>query len=328
MAFWAENAPSKGGIYKTWTQQAKTARQLADSIEDILGADADLMSLTENEVSSLWTPGVADNALKRVSVLLRVSRWAQRQFRNTHGYRALTLEQGWQKTVSEACRSADEEIAHEQRYTVPELGRIWRLLMDPDAPIHPAIRYATLLGGEQRLGQVLATTVRHVTRVKSAWLVKPPQQPKKLTAWIALGTSQVEWFQELYAAAEQRPDGRLFPLSRGRAAKAWKKLETLADTQHFGWYGMRRAMIDLCDNARTDLLKNTDDPLDVSGDVVLDTISAHMPGGKRDAIYRNLPVGNRKAPLQPSGMWDILACATRVKLRARELAMERADSPL
>jgi hypothetical protein len=48
----------------------------------------------------------------------------------------------------------------------------------------------------------------------------------------------------------------------------------------------------------------------------------------RDALYRNSPVGVMTKPKQGTGMFDVLVSAMRVVRRARELAIERADSPI
>lgn len=328
MAFWKANPPTEGGIYKRWTQQARTARQLADQIEDKLGATRDLRTVTANASKQLWEEEVADNALKRVSVLQRLSRWVAREYRATHGYSALVLEDGWQKTVTEACRAPDDLIAEDKRFSIPEMGRIWRVVMDPTSPIHPAIRHAMLFGGEHRLGQVLNTTVRSVANAQGAWLFKPPERVKKLTSWILVDLEHVALFREVYAAAQQRSDGRLFPLTKAPARKHWQRLETLADVRPFGWYGARRVMTDLAVTALTDLIRDTEDPLDEADSVVLNAISGHKSPGEREGRYRSSTVGIRTAPVQPSGRWNTLIAAMRVRRRARELAIERADSPI
>jgi hypothetical protein len=138
----------------------------------------------------------------------------------------------------------------------------------------------------------------------------------------------MESFQELVEAAGRRPDGRLFPLTRGPAAQAWREVERLANVTPYGWYAMRRAMTDICDTARTELRNDPNEPLDVSGDVVLDAISGHRSKNVRDALYRNSPVGVMTKPKQGTGMFDVLVSAMRVVRRARELAIERADSPI
>lgn len=329
MAFWAENPPPKSGIYDCgWTLQARTARSLADEIEDMLGADRDFMTITSNDTGLLWQVGISDNAVNRVAVLLRVSQWAEREYGTSHQYRALSMPQGWKKKLRAITASPEKSISDEPRYTVPETGRMWRILMDPDAPVHPVIRNAALLGGEHRLGQVLNTTVHHVARAGAAWVFKPPEAGKKLTSWILVPLPAMESFQELVEAAGRRPDGRLFPLTRGPAAQAWREVERLANVTPYGWYAMRRAMTDICDTARTELRNDPNEPLDVSGDVVLDAISGHRSKNVRDALYRNSPVGVMTKPKQGTGMFDVLVSAMRVVRRARELAIERADSPI
>lgn len=328
MAFWRENPPPPGGIYGRWTQQAKTARQLADQIEDLLGADRDLRTITANVIGSLWKEGVADNAVKRVQVLQRLSRWAEREYLETHRYRRLLFEADWQSKVGEGARRATNRVVETKRFSVPEVGRLWRAVADPTSLVHPAIRHAMLIGGEQRLGQVLKSTVDSVARVQGAWLLKPPQERKKLTSWILIAPDHIELFASLYAAAQQRPDGRLFPLSKAPALKHWKKLEELAGVSAYGWYGVRRAMTDLCASAMTELVRDANDPLDLADALVLDTISAHKAKGQRDGRYRDSPVGDRRIPKQPSAVWDVLVAAMRVVRRAREVAIDRADSTL
>ena len=328
MAHWRENPPSEIGIYQSWTQQARTARQLADQIEDVLGSATDLRSITANSARRLWTEGVADNAVKRVDVLLRVSRWAAREFRDSHDYRPLYLAAGWQSEVSEASRSTDDQIVEEPRYNQPELGRIWRVLKDPNSTVHPILRAATLLGGEQRLGQVLRTTVKGVASHHGTWLFKPPQQKKKLTSWIMVDLDQIEMFRSLNTAAQQRPDGRLFPLSRSAALTAWKELERLSNARALGWYAMRRAMTDLCTKAFGELMRETEDPLPNVDSLVLNAITGHRPVGEREGRYRDSPIGERHIPVPQSGKWDVVLSAMRVRRRARELAMEMADCPI
>ncbi len=325
--FWAANPPSPRGIYVSWTLQARTARALADQIEDRLGADRAFLEITANDTRSLWETGVADNAMKRVSVLLRASRWAEREYRVSHGYRALALAHGWQGKVAAACRPVAKRVSREKRYSVPEAGRLWRVFYDPASPIHPVLRDAVLLGGEHRLGQVINTTLANTVNVSSAWAFKPPEQERKQTAWLIVPFRHFERFREILDAAARRQDQRLFPLSRGPLLKAWRHAEELAGVPHFGWYGMRRAMVDLCDLARTELLRDAEDPLDVVSEVVLDAISGHRSRDQR-GWYRDSPVGVRTAPMQPSGMWTVMVCAMRVAQRAREMALARADSPL
>jgi hypothetical protein len=329
MAFWAENPPPKSGIYDCgWTLQARTARALADKIEDMLGAERDLMTITSNDTGLLWQVGVSDNAVNRVSVLLRVSQWAERQYGTSHQYRALSMPQGWKKKLRAVTASPEKCISDEPRYSVSETGRMWRVLMDPESPVHPVLRSAALLGGEHRLGQVLNTTVHHVARAGAAWVFKPPEAGKKLTSWILVPLPFMERFQELVEAAAQRSDGRLFPLTRGPALQEWREVERLANVTPYGWYAMRRAMTDICDTAITELRNDTCEPLEVSGELVLDAISGHRSKSVRDAYYRNSPVGVLTRPKQGTGMFDVLVSAMRVVRRARELAIERADCPI
>lgn len=324
IAHWREHPPSDIGIYQSWTQQARTARQLADQIEDMLGADTDLLSLTENHVQKLWKAGVADNALKRVSVLLRVSNWAARHYRVSHGYTPLTLAPRWQSRIAKSARPRNRRRAKAKRYTPQEMGRIWKVLTDRSSPVHPAVRFAALVAGEQRLGQVLNTTVEDVVRVGGVFLVKPPEDGNKKTSWVRIDRTYLPEFLALYVAAKKRPDQKLFPLTRTPALKAWKKLETLAATSHHGWYGMRRTMTHFCDEALTALVRDREIPLKLSSAVVLDAITGHMPPGEREGVYRDSPVGVEEAPEAGSGMLDVITSAMRVVHLARALAIQGA----
>jgi len=86
-------------------------------------------------------------------------------------------------------------------------------------------------------------------------------------------------------------------------------------------------MADLCDAARCELTRNTEDPLAPGGDIVLDAIFAFRSLGVRSTRFIHSPVGSHRVPTQPSATWDILVSAMRVVRRARELAMERAMLP-
>lgn len=327
-AFWAANPPSRGGMYDIWTTNARAARALADQVEDLVGADRDLRSITAYDVLSLWTAAVAgENGVRQVDVLLRVCRWAEQAYAHSHGYHALRLPHGWRKRIAETCTMTEKRVQGGQRYTESETGRLWQALYAPDALVHPVLRDAVLLGGEQRLGQVLMTTASNVRKVGGVWVFRPPQSGNKLTTCIIVPVALTARFDAIMAAASARPDGRLFPSARSTMANAWHSLETLADVPPLGWNALRRSMADLCDAARCELTRDIANPLAPGGDVVLDAILALRSPGVRSTRYIDSPVGGHRVPTQPSAMWDILVSAMRVIRRARELAMERAILP-
>lgn len=327
-AFWAANPPSRGGMYASWTTNARAARALADQVEDLLGADRDLLSITAHDVLSIWTAATASaNGVRQVDVLLRVCRWAEREYGMSFGYHALRLPTGWRKRLSRARTTSNARAQGGRRFSVAEVGRLWRVLHSPDSLVHPVLRDAVLLGGEQRLGQVLMTTTKNVRKVGGVWVFRPPQSGNKLASWIIVPVALTERFTAMMAAASARPDGRLFPSARSTMADAWRSLERLADVPPLGWYALRRSMTDVCDSARDELNRDIEDPLAPGGEVVLDAISASRSPRVRSTRFIQSPVGDHRVPTQPSETWDILVSAMRVVRRARELAMERAMLP-
>jgi hypothetical protein len=312
-------------MYATWTSHARVARALADQLEALLGADRDLLTITASDVLSL---GVAkaggDIGMRRVDLLLRVCRWAEQEYGVSHGYRALRLQHGWRKRLAAAHTTTAERARGGRQYSVAETGRLWHVLHSPHARIHPVLRDAVLLGGEQRLGQVLLTTIDDVRQVDGVWVFRPPPSGNKLTSWIIVPDAQTKRFDAIMAAASGRPDGRLFPRSCSTMMNAWRSLEEQAEVQHLGWFGLHRSMIDLCDRALGELRRDAQNPLTQSGDIVLDAISAHKSTGLRSPRFIQSPVGDPSVPTQPSPMWDILISAMRVIRRARERAMHHA----
>ncbi len=327
-AFWAANPPARGGIYNAWTTNARAARALADQVEDLLGAARDLFSLTANDVLALWTAAaVSENGVRQVDVLLRICRWAEREYGVRHGYHALRLPTGWRKRLAAACTTTHARVQRDRRFSVAEAGRLWQVLHSPNSGVQPVLRDAVLLAGEQRLGQVLATTTNNVRKIGTVWVFRPPQSGNKLTSWIIVPFALTERFDAIMAAASARPDGRLFPSARSTMANAWRSLELLADVPPLGWYALRRSMADLCDAARCELNRDTEDPLAWDGDIVLDAIFAFRSPGGRSSRYIHSPVSDYRVPTQPSATWDSLVSAMRVVRRARELAMERVMLP-
>ncbi len=326
--FYASTPPTPKGLYKKWTPQARMTRGLADKIEDVLGADTAFFDLTPNDTRELWEEGVADNAIKKISVLLRVSRWAEVEFSKL-GYRRLVAPSAtWQQDVRKATRPEGEQLASESRYTTAEAGRMWRVLQDPESKISPVVRMAALVNAEARLGQVLNLKVQHCKKIWGAWYIKPPEHGRKITAWSVVPFEYQQRFSEAVTAAMGRPDQRVFPIQRRNALKAWHKIERLAGVEEYGWYAMRRAMIDLCIDALKDLRKDPASPLDVDDDVVLDVISGHKPAGIRKAIYLDAPVGDKPLPVRLSMAHKIVMSARAVVDRARATALDNADNPL
>ncbi|MFN8861968.1 MAG: hypothetical protein ACK5ZR_16815 [Gemmatimonadaceae bacterium] len=327
-AFWAANPPSHSGMYATWTTNARAARALADQVEDVLGADRDFLSITADDVLSMWTTAVvSENAVRQVDLLLRVCRWAEQEYAVSRGYRALRLPRAWRKWIAAACTLPAKRVQGGQRYSASETGRLWQVLYSPDSLVHPVLRDAVLLGGEQRLGQVLMTTIDDVSKVGGVWVFRPPQAGTKLTSWIIVPAELTERFDVILAAASARPNGRLFPRSCSTLANAWRSLEQQAEVPHLGWFALRRSMLDICDNAHGELTRDTKNPLARSGAIVLDAISAHAPSRVRARRFIQSPVGDECIPTHTSVTWDILVSAMRVVRRARELAMECASLP-
>ncbi|WP_310569746.1 hypothetical protein [Gemmatimonas sp.] len=326
-AWYAENAPSVKGLYKDWSDQARMVRGLADTIEDRLGANTPFYSLTPNDFRRLWSPGVADNAVKRIQTLLLVSGWASVEYAE-HGYRQLASPAGaWQQNIRQKTRAPGATLAREARYTGAEAGRVWRVLLDPEAAINPALRLAALVGAEARLGQVLNLRVEHCDKIWGAHYFKAPEAGRKLSSWLVVPLEHQGEFAAALEAAEARADGRLFPCTRRNALSAWHKIERLAGVPEHGWYAMRRAMTDLCVTALTEL-KNEPDAIDITDSVVLDVISGHQPNGVREAVYMDVPVGDRPLPTRRSTAHKLVMSARVVVDRARAMALAQADSPM
>ncbi len=325
--FYAETPPTPKGLYKKWSAQARMSRGLADKIEDKLGGDTPFFDLTPNDARELWKEGVADNAIKKISVLLRVSRWAEVEYAKL-GYRRLVPPSAtWQQDVRAATRPEGEERASEIRYTTAEAGRVWQVLQDPESKISPVVRLAALVNAEARLGQVLNLKVQHCRTIWGAWYMKPPEYGRKITAWSVVPFAYQVRFQEAVTAARGRPDQRIFPIQRRNALTAWHKIERLARVKQYGWYAMRRTMIDLCIGALKHLRKDPESPLDVDDDVVLDLISGHKPTGIRKALYLDAPIGDRGLPVPGSMGHKIIMSARTVVDHARATAVENFDNP-
>ena len=327
-AFWAANPPSSCGKYDIWSSNARVARALADQVEDVLGPERDLLTITAYDVLSMWTSEVVRmNAVRQVGVLLSVCRWAEKQYAVSHGYHGLRLPHGWRRRIAAACATPESRTRGGQRYSAAETGRLWQVLYSRDALVHPLLRDAVLLGGEQRLGQVLLTTTDDVGKVGGSWVFRPPQSGNKLTSWIIVPASLTERFEAIVTAASTRPDGRLFPCSSSTLAKAWHSLERQANVPHLGWFALRRSMVDICADVFWDLIRDSTHPLACPETIVLDAISSHAPQIKRPWRISESPVGLNRVPPQSSATWGILVSAMRVVQRARELAMECASCP-
>jgi hypothetical protein len=324
-AFWAANPPASHGMYASWSKHARIARALADQVEDRLGADRDLLTISANDVVSISAAeAVSEKGTRQVDLLLRVCRWAEQAYGVSHGYRALRLPHGWRTRLAAGHTTKLYRPQRDERYSEAETGRLWTVLYDPYARVHPVLRDAVLFGGEQRLGQVLLTTFDDVSKVDGVWVFRPPQSGNKLTSWIIVPDALTSRFDAIMAAASARPDGRLFPRSSSTLMNAWRSLEQQAEVPHLGWFGLRRSMIDLCDRALGELTRKAKNPLARSGDIVLDAISAHRSTGVRSTRFIQSPVGDDSVPTQPSPMWDILVSAMRVIRRARARAMHHA----
>ncbi len=326
-SWYAENPPSARGLYKDWSDQGRMVRGLADTIEDRLGANTPFCSLTPNDLRRLWTPGVADNAVKRIQTLLLVSGWASVEYAAL-GYRQLAAPTGaWQQDIRQKTRAPGATLAREARYTAAEAGRVWRVLLDPEAAINPAIRLAALVGAEARLGQVLNLRVEHCGQIWGAHYFKAPQAGRKLSSWLVVPLEHQGEFAAALAAAGSRADGRLFPCTRRNALSAWHKIERLAGVPEHGWYAMRRAMTDLCVMALKEL-QNEPDAIDITDSTVLDVISGHQPPSVREAVYMDVPVGDRPLPTRLSTAHALVMSARVVVDRARAKALAQADSPM
>ena len=295
------------GMYSMKKPRWEEVRRARRRIERILGPHAVWADLKPRDANKIWRTLASE--YKRaidadpqsrpcgfrqtevtVDTLFVVAKWLREQKRIPA--EALPRIENWRQDLKDEWQEQTGEIIGEDaqpRHTRDEVAAIFQVgLRHPEAD--PRFVALFELGGEQRLGQVVRVTRRHLSLIPPTGgeahgllgVLQVPPCGKKKTSPIGLTASSLEVVQRAlsgylshleaaYQANEIRdyplfPAGRLRkgrvpvrdhlqPLSRTAALEMFHKVERLSGIEPIqgrGWYGVRRGATDFAEDIEKD----------------------------------------------------------------------------